>query len=145
MNIIKEREKLDKLNGKLILKLFKALSIEPIEPQDNGERKYAYLRFSVEWKEVKLNFLGIARNRNRWDNYVLVIVSGYPYFKLLDSWKNYITKVGGEDFTEDPAVKLKWVMFAINQYIEKEAEECGEMVIKTLEIESILDQVNAQL
>ena len=141
MDTIKEKERVEKLNSDLIDQLFEALSLKTESSEMHTSSKRTSIRFTLTREVAEKRFLRKDKIKEVDVNYYLIIRNKLPYFKFR-LWGRSIFDIEGEDVREDATIKLKWIMYAIDSYIQEQKEKLEEITSQTTIIETLLEKVN---
>lgn len=140
MNVIKEKEKVDKLNKKLVVQIFAALNLQP---EENGDNAYVKIPFEVGYLKETKHLLRKNTVEDAREDYLLILMTQYPYIRFKNYWEEYTYKIGNEDISECKEFKLRWAMFALEYHIKEMEEFFVKASFITGILESLLEKVNA--
>ena len=150
MNIIKEQKRVENLNTRLISQLFEILEVKKIRSNWSPTYFYADLDFELTGKVTKKSFLRKPRLVSCLRKYRLRLSEESPNitFKLLPSGAYYgkeVDKIFDEDVSPNSPLRIKWVMFAIEEYVRGCRSSLTELIREKESLEDVIARVESLL
>jgi len=150
MNTVKEKKRIEELNKKLVSQLLETLEVKKRESDWTPNHFYAYLDFEFTGKVTKKSFLRKPRLVSRFRKYRLRLSEESPNitFRFLSPGAYYgeeVDKIFDDDVSPNSPLRIKWVMFAIEEYVRGCRNSLTELTREKESLEDIIARVERLL